>query len=149
MKRTQQAIKHALTERWYAWEDARKVAVEDPVHRDEINLNTSDDRPAYIPKTYDVRCKAPLDRIPTKMIRMTLEKRMVTPLISQRLRLPSSNLLKPLQYSPRSLLWYCIPMACESSTEGVQCKNQRLPESGRDDSRVGTRKVAKGTISNC
>ena len=24
-----QAIKHALTERWYAWEDARKVAMSD------------------------------------------------------------------------------------------------------------------------
>ena len=93
MKRTQQAIKHALTERWYAWEDARKVAVEDTVHRDEINLNPSDDRPAYIPKTYDVRYIAPLDRTPTKRTRMTLGKLMVTPLIIQRLRLPLSDLL--------------------------------------------------------
>ena len=56
---TQRAIKHALTERYYAWEDARKVAVEDPEHRDEVNLNPSDDRPAYTPKIYDVRLSIP------------------------------------------------------------------------------------------
>ncbi|KAI4131054.1 MAG: hypothetical protein LQ347_003135 [Umbilicaria vellea] len=36
VRRTQRAIKHALTERWYAWEDARKVARDDPevdIHR--------------------------------------------------------------------------------------------------------------------
>lgn len=29
VRKTQQAIKHALTERWYAWEHARKLAMND------------------------------------------------------------------------------------------------------------------------
>lgn len=35
MRKTQNAIKHTLTERFYAWEDARKLAREDP----EIEFN--------------------------------------------------------------------------------------------------------------
>jgi large subunit ribosomal protein L47 len=30
VKLTQRAIKHALTERWYAWQAARKIAAKDP-----------------------------------------------------------------------------------------------------------------------
>lgn len=40
------AIKHTLTERFYTWEDARRVAAEDP----EIDL--SGNGPAYTPKEY-------------------------------------------------------------------------------------------------
>ena len=46
-KKTQKAIKHVLTERWYAWDNARYAAMDDP----EVNLyaaGTNDD-PAYIP----------------------------------------------------------------------------------------------------
>lgn len=37
------AIKHVLTERYYVWEDARKLAAEDP----EINLWAEEGEPAY------------------------------------------------------------------------------------------------------
>lgn len=37
VRKTQAAIKHALTERFYAWEDARKLAEQDP----EVNLSGS------------------------------------------------------------------------------------------------------------
>ncbi|KAG8166898.1 hypothetical protein KVR01_002587 [Diaporthe batatas] len=43
VRKTQAAIKHALTERFYAWEDARKLAKDDP----EISLTGRE--PAYIP----------------------------------------------------------------------------------------------------
>lgn len=40
-------IKHVLTERWYAWDNARDVAMEDP----EVNLSadTMNGEPAYTP----------------------------------------------------------------------------------------------------
>ncbi|KAI8277226.1 hypothetical protein K4K60_007103 [Colletotrichum sp. SAR11_57] len=40
---TMRAIKHVLTERYYVWEDARKLAAEDP----EINLWAEEGEPAY------------------------------------------------------------------------------------------------------
>lgn len=42
------AIKHTLTERWYAWDNARNAAMED----DEINMYADLDNgeAAYIPK---------------------------------------------------------------------------------------------------
>lgn len=43
VRKTQAAIKHALTERFYAWEDARKLAQQDP----EVDL--SGEGPAYAP----------------------------------------------------------------------------------------------------
>ncbi|KAI5868660.1 MRP-L47-domain-containing protein [Durotheca rogersii] len=46
VRRTMQSIKHALTERFYLWEDARRLAETDP----EIDLNSTD-RP-YNPSTY-------------------------------------------------------------------------------------------------
>ena len=45
---TQRAIKHALTERWYAWEEARKLARDDP----EINFQRRS-RP-YTPQVMEV-----------------------------------------------------------------------------------------------
>jgi len=42
--KTQKAIKQVLTERWYAWENANRVAATD----EEVNL--SDEGPAYQPK---------------------------------------------------------------------------------------------------
>lgn len=52
IRRTQRAIKHALTERWYAWQEARKEAVQDP----EVNLeaDTSKGELAYSPKVLEV-----------------------------------------------------------------------------------------------
>lgn len=50
ISRTQQRIKHTLTERWYAWEEAWKVAENDP----EVNLNAEPDTTAYTPKTFEV-----------------------------------------------------------------------------------------------
>ncbi|KAK7704937.1 54S ribosomal protein L4 mitochondrial [Diaporthe eres] len=44
VRKTQAAIKHALTERFYAWEDARKLAQQDP----EVDL--SGVGPAYTPE---------------------------------------------------------------------------------------------------
>ena len=43
VRRTQRAIKQVLTERYYSWEDARKIAVNDP----EVDL--SGEGPAYTP----------------------------------------------------------------------------------------------------
>ncbi|KAK2613746.1 hypothetical protein N8I77_000636 [Diaporthe amygdali] len=43
VRKTQSAIKHALTERFYAWEDARKLAQQDP----EVDLSGTG--PAYTP----------------------------------------------------------------------------------------------------
>ncbi|KAL8954669.1 MAG: hypothetical protein Q9183_006990, partial [Haloplaca sp. 2 TL-2023] len=42
---TQKAIKHALTERYYAFEEARRVAVADP----EVNLDAEPGTQAYTP----------------------------------------------------------------------------------------------------
>jgi len=39
-----------LTERWYAWEDARKIAATDP----EVNLAPQEDEPAYVPSNFEV-----------------------------------------------------------------------------------------------
>ncbi|KAI9678441.1 MAG: 54S ribosomal protein L4 mitochondrial [Trizodia sp. TS-e1964] len=44
---TQRAIKHVLTERFYAWEEARKLAR----HDEEITL--TGDQPAYKPKDFE------------------------------------------------------------------------------------------------
>lgn len=45
------SIKHTLTERWYAWEEARKVARNDP----EVNLDAAErDVPAYLPQVLEV-----------------------------------------------------------------------------------------------
>lgn len=43
VRKTQKAIKHVLTERYYSWMEAREVAKDDP----EVNL--SGDGPAYVP----------------------------------------------------------------------------------------------------
>ncbi|KAF2805802.1 MRP-L47-domain-containing protein [Mytilinidion resinicola] len=48
IRTTQRAIRHALTERWYTWEEARKVARNDP----EIDLNAAV-REVYLPMDYD------------------------------------------------------------------------------------------------
>ncbi|KAL9608853.1 MAG: hypothetical protein Q9167_006339 [Letrouitia subvulpina] len=45
VRRTQRAIKHALTERWYAWEEARKIAVDDR----EVDMNAEPGERAYSP----------------------------------------------------------------------------------------------------
>lgn len=50
VKLTQRAIKHVLTERWYAWEDARKIAASDP----EVNLAPSGSEPAYNPREFEM-----------------------------------------------------------------------------------------------
>ncbi|MCJ1450973.1 54S ribosomal protein L4 mitochondrial [Mycoblastus sanguinarius] len=49
IRRTQQRIKHTLTERWYAWEDAWKVAHKDP----EVDLNAEPDTLAYRPQIHE------------------------------------------------------------------------------------------------
>ena len=41
VRKTQKAIKTVLRERWYAWEDARKLAAQDP------SVDLSGDGPAY------------------------------------------------------------------------------------------------------
>ena len=46
VRATMRAIKHVLTERFYAWEDAVKLSETDP----EVNL--SGDGPAFIPSDY-------------------------------------------------------------------------------------------------
>ena len=47
IKKTQKAIKRALTERWYAWENARVAAMEDP----EIDLYAGQaGEKAYFPR---------------------------------------------------------------------------------------------------
>ena len=50
VKQTQKAIKHALTERYYAFEDARRVAVTDP----EVDLEAEPGTQAYTPNYSDV-----------------------------------------------------------------------------------------------
>lgn len=47
MKKTQKAIRHVLTERWYAWENARYAAMDDP----EVNLYADPEKgdQAFIP----------------------------------------------------------------------------------------------------
>ncbi|KAL1296954.1 hypothetical protein AAFC00_004557 [Neodothiora populina] len=47
---TMRGIKHVLTERWYAWEDARKIAARDP----EVNLAPEAGEPAYNPRSFEV-----------------------------------------------------------------------------------------------
>ncbi|EWC44107.1 mitochondrial 54S ribosomal protein L4 [Drechslerella stenobrocha 248] len=47
VRNTQRAIKHALTERYYAWQEALKAAESDP----EIDL--SGQGPAYVPKPFE------------------------------------------------------------------------------------------------
>ena len=47
MRRTQRAIKHALTERFYSWRDAETLAKTDP----EIDL--SGNGPVYNPKDFE------------------------------------------------------------------------------------------------
>ncbi|KAI9663018.1 MAG: 54S ribosomal protein L4 mitochondrial [Bathelium mastoideum] len=47
IRETQKAIKHALTERWYAWEAARQVAVEE-------GLDLSGNGPIWTPEHYEV-----------------------------------------------------------------------------------------------
>lgn len=49
VKVTQRGIKHVLTERWYAWEDARKIAARDP----EVNLAPEEGESAYNPREYE------------------------------------------------------------------------------------------------
>ncbi|KAJ8130347.1 hypothetical protein O1611_g3283 [Lasiodiplodia mahajangana] len=46
VRKTMRAIKHALTERWYLWEDARKLAETDP----EIDL--SNVQSPFVPRDY-------------------------------------------------------------------------------------------------
>ncbi|KAG9639224.1 MRP-L47-domain-containing protein, partial [Aureobasidium melanogenum] len=46
VKLTQRAIKHVLTERWYAWEDARMLAESDP----SVNLFAAEGEPSYTPE---------------------------------------------------------------------------------------------------
>ncbi|KAL9117910.1 MAG: hypothetical protein Q9187_005547 [Circinaria calcarea] len=43
VRHTQRAIKHVLSERWYAWEDARKIAPKDP----QINPRARGTKPVY------------------------------------------------------------------------------------------------------
>lgn len=94
---TQRAIKHALTERYYAWEDARRVAVEDPKHRVEVNLNPSDNRYAYTPEIYDVRM-SPCECLNTEAIRLLSWSPRLSLMISPRLQLtePDSRRLSKL-----------------------------------------------------
>jgi len=46
VKITQRAIKHVLTERWYAWEDARLLAERDS----SVDLYAAEGEPAYTPE---------------------------------------------------------------------------------------------------
>ena len=48
VEKTMASIKHTLTERWYAWENARQVAMDD----EEVNLYANSDKgeQAYLPK---------------------------------------------------------------------------------------------------
>lgn len=50
IRKTQQCIKHVLTERWYAWENAWKVAHEDP----EVDLTAEPGTSAYKPVLHEV-----------------------------------------------------------------------------------------------
>ena len=51
VRRTQKGIKLALTERWYSWEDAWKVAQDDP----EVDLTADTGTAAYKPTMLEVR----------------------------------------------------------------------------------------------
>ena len=46
MRRTQRAIKHTLTERYYSWKDALEVGKSDP------ELDLSGEGPVYRPRDY-------------------------------------------------------------------------------------------------
>ncbi|KAF2180537.1 MRP-L47-domain-containing protein [Zopfia rhizophila CBS 207.26] len=48
VRKTMIAIQHTLTERWYAWEEARKVA------KDDREVDLSGDGPAYTPSVISV-----------------------------------------------------------------------------------------------
>ena len=52
VRNTQRAIKHALTERWYAWEEANKLSRADPEIRYRSAKGTV---PKYKPSVYEVR----------------------------------------------------------------------------------------------
>ncbi|KAH8592905.1 mitochondrial 39-S ribosomal protein L47 (MRP-L47)-domain-containing protein, partial [Bisporella sp. PMI_857] len=47
VKRTQRAIKHTLTERWYAWKDAQEVA------KSDVEIDLSGNGPAYNPRAFE------------------------------------------------------------------------------------------------
>jgi large subunit ribosomal protein L47 len=47
VKKTQQAIRHALTERYYAWQDAHKIA------RTRSDIDLTGRGPAYQPEVFD------------------------------------------------------------------------------------------------
>ncbi|KAM0801651.1 mitochondrial 39-S ribosomal protein L47 (MRP-L47)-domain-containing protein [Usnea florida] len=49
IRQTQAKIKHTLTERWYAWDEAWKLAENDP----EVNLNSDLTTPAYRPRSFE------------------------------------------------------------------------------------------------
>lgn len=49
IRQTQAKIKHTLTERWYAWQEAWKVAENDP----EVNLKGDLEAPAYQPRSLE------------------------------------------------------------------------------------------------
>ena len=51
VRRTQRNIKMALTERWYAWEDAWKLAEQD----EEVDLEAEPGTTAYRPVMHEVR----------------------------------------------------------------------------------------------
>lgn len=61
VKITQKAIKHALTERFYAFEEARRVAVTDP----EVDLDAEPGTQAYTPIYSDVY---PPHELPIKLV---------------------------------------------------------------------------------
>ena len=78
------AIKKTLTERWYAWEDARKIAERDP----EIDLGADLESPAYRPKNlFQVRMfylkmgivltKSSLQQAQRKRLRVQLVSKLV------------------------------------------------------------------------
>jgi large subunit ribosomal protein L47 len=50
VQKTMKAIKHALTERYYAWEDARILAEDDP--EIEMSSETNPNVYAYTPREY-------------------------------------------------------------------------------------------------
>ncbi|KAI9761093.1 MAG: Rab GDP dissociation inhibitor beta [Chaenotheca gracillima] len=47
VRKTQRSIKHALTERFYAWEEARKIA------KNDVEVDISGSGPAYTPRTFE------------------------------------------------------------------------------------------------
>lgn len=54
VKETMKAVRHTLIERWYSWENARQVALDDP----EVDLSGRAD--AYNPQVIDVSTMVPL-----------------------------------------------------------------------------------------